>query len=104
MSRRTILFSLGGLILIALAVGAWFVFAPPKDNSPSAATGLPPDQVTADDHVMGSPNAPVTLIEYFSQGCSACAHFDAAIFPQMKAQYIDTGKVRYVMRLFPLFA
>ena len=62
-----------------------------------------PDKVTAQDHVMGSANAPVTTIEYFAQACSVCARFDMEVFPQLKAKYIDTGKVRYVMRLFPLF-
>ncbi len=67
------------------------------------AATLPPDQVTAQDLVMGNAKAPVTMIEYYAQACSVCAAWDKDVFPQIKAKYIDTGKVRYVMRLFPLF-
>lgn len=55
-------------------------------------------QVTPQDHVMGSAKAPVTLIEYGSVACPACAAFNEGAFPQIKAKYIDTGKVRYVFR------
>ena len=68
-----------------------------------AADGVAADAVGANENVMGSPKAPVTMIEYFSQACTACAEFHTTVFPLLKAKYIDTGKVRYVMRLYPLF-
>jgi len=71
-------------------------------NDVTATTALGPDKVEPDDHVMGNPNAPVVVVEYFAQICSFCARFNAEVFPQLKAKYIDTGKVRYVMRLFPM--
>jgi protein-disulfide isomerase len=55
-----------------------------------------------DDVWMGSPTAPVTIIEYASMTCPHCAHFAVEIFPKFKEKYIDTGKVRYVMREYPL--
>ncbi len=55
-----------------------------------------------DDIVMGSPTAPVTMIEYASMTCPHCAHFAVEIFPKLKEKYIDTGKVRYIMREYPL--
>ncbi len=55
-----------------------------------------------DDIVMGSPTAPVTIIEYASMTCPHCAHFAAETFPKLKEKYIDTGKVRYMMREYPL--
>jgi protein-disulfide isomerase len=105
MTRRKILISFFVLVLIALAGAAWFAVSPSRDAAEPAlaAASLPPDRVTADDKVIGNANAPVTMIEYFAQACSGCAHFDLAVFPQLKAKYIDTGKVRYVMRFFPLF-
>ena len=53
---------------------------------------------TADDMVLGSPDAPVTLIEYASASCPHCAHFHETVFPQLKANYIDTGRVRLIFR------
>ena len=98
----------GGTLLILLLLlggGAWYVY---DQNNPGAeaatvAANLPPDKVTPEDMVMGSAKAPVTMIEYYAQACSICAGFDQNVFPLLKAKYIDTGKVRYVMRLFPLF-
>ena len=51
---------------------------------------------------LGDAKAPVTIIEYASMTCPHCAHFDETTFPALKKQYIDTGKVYYTMREFPL--
>jgi protein-disulfide isomerase len=56
------------------------------------------------DKSMGPENAPVTVVEYASMSCSHCAHFDATTFDQFREKYIDTGKVRYIFREFPLNA
>jgi len=55
-----------------------------------------------DDIPMGSENAPVTIIEYASMTCPHCAAFAATTFPKLKEKYIDTGKVKYIMREYPL--
>jgi protein-disulfide isomerase len=54
------------------------------------------------DQVMGAADAPVTIVEYASLTCSHCAHFAEMTFPKIKQKYIDTGKVRYIFREFPL--
>jgi len=54
--------------------------------------------VTAEDMSMGSPKAPVTVIEYASVSCPHCADWNKEVFPAFKAKYVDTGKVRYVLR------
>ena len=54
--------------------------------------------------MIGSDKAPVTIIEYASMTCPHCAHFEETTFPELKKRYIDTGKVRYIMREFPLDA
>jgi protein-disulfide isomerase len=54
------------------------------------------------DMAVGSESAPITIIEYSSLTCPHCAHFHKDVYPQLKEQYIDTGKARYVMREFPL--
>jgi protein-disulfide isomerase len=60
--------------------------------------------VTAFDRTLGNAGAPVTLIEYGAPSCPVCAHFNANVFPLIKQKYVDTGKVRYVFRVFPLRA
>jgi len=53
------------------------------------------------DMEMGSKDAPVVIVEYASLTCSHCAEFDKTTLPPLKANYIDTGKVRYILREFP---
>ena len=50
----------------------------------------------------GSADAPVTMIEYASMTCTHCAHFHETTWPTLKKDYIDTGKVRFILREFPL--
>ena len=54
------------------------------------------------DMVMGDEKAPVTIIEYASMTCPHCAHFHETTWPELKKRYIDTGKVRFIFREFPL--
>ena len=54
------------------------------------------------DMALGPANAPVTITEYASMTCPHCAAFNENVFPKIKAAYIDTGKIRYVFREFPL--
>ena len=53
-------------------------------------------------HVMGNPNAPITLVAFTDFQCPYCARFEASTFPELKKKYIDTGKMRYVLRDVPL--
>jgi protein-disulfide isomerase len=50
----------------------------------------------------GRADAPVTIIQYASLTCPHCRHFYKETFPQFKKAYIDTGKVRFIMREFPI--
>ncbi len=54
------------------------------------------------DIAIGSADAKVTVVEYSSLTCPHCANFQAKVFPDFKAKYIDTGKVRFITREFPL--
>ena len=58
--------------------------------------------VSLPDMALGPANAPVTITEYASMTCPHCAAFNAEVFPKIKSTYIDTGKIRYVFREFPL--
>ncbi len=58
--------------------------------------------VSLPDMVIGPATAPVTITEYASMTCPHCAAFNEQVFPKIKSEYIDTGKVRYIFREFPL--
>ena len=97
LSRRTLL--LAGAPVIALS-GAVSSFAP---RSARAADAVP---ATADprmsERALGSPSAKVVVQEWFSLTCTHCARFSQIVFPEVKAKLIDTGRIRYVSRDFPL--
>ncbi|MEQ1616272.1 MAG: DsbA family protein [Hyphomicrobiaceae bacterium] len=54
------------------------------------------------DQSIGSADAKVTVVEYASMTCGHCATFHKKVFPALKTKYVDTGKVRFIMREFPL--
>ncbi len=54
------------------------------------------------DVSLGASTAPVTIVEYASMTCAHCAAFYATTFPELKSKYIDAGKVRFILREFPL--
>ena len=107
---RNILIVAGGVVAVAaIAAGVYFGTRPPAAGpAPTAvAATATPDKsallaVQPNDHVLGDPNAPITLIEYASLTCLHCAHFDTEILPELKKKWIDTGKVKLVYRDFPL--
>lgn len=57
-------------------------------------------QVAVPDRVLGSADAKVTVIEYASPTCPHCAQFHNNVYPQFKTDYIDTGKVKFILRPF----
>jgi len=72
----------------------------PDQDKP--AKDLDKPGTTGDIAVLGSMTAPVTIIEYASLTCPHCADFSVKTFPELKKRYIDTGKVRFIFREFPL--
>lgn len=57
--------------------------------------------LTENDFIIGNDNASITIIEYASMSCSHCANFHNNTLPDLKKEYIDTGKVKFVFRDFP---
>lgn len=55
-----------------------------------------------DDPFLGEKGAPITVIEFSDYQCPFCARFAAETFPNLKKEYVDSGKVKYVFRDFPL--
>lgn len=63
-----------------------------------ALAQMGPPRVTAADHAIGDPNAPVTVIEYGSLACPYCAEWQMGAWYDFKARFVDTGQVRFVFR------
>lgn len=74
--------------------------AAPAPNAPATAELMAPGPLP--EQSLGSANAPVTIIEYASLTCPHCGTFHTKTFPDLKQRYIDTGKVRFIFREFPL--
>lgn len=69
-----------------------------------AAQNSPPrtDVSIGDDYIKGDPNAPITIIEFSDFECPFCAKFYSQTLPSIQQKYIDTGKVKFVYKDFPL--
>ncbi len=76
----------------------------PMGQRPPGATLQPavPRIAIAGDPTLGAPDAPVTIVEFMDYECPFCQGFARDTFPLLKQHYIETGKVRYVARDFPL--
>jgi protein-disulfide isomerase len=103
-SRKQLLLGLVGVAVLVVAVVGYFMLTGPS----SSESGAVPQanerfgvQVTSDDRTLGSPKAPLVMLEYAAPTCPHCAHFNEEFFPLLKQQYIDTGKIYYIFRVFP---
>ena len=98
MSRKT-LWILAGVILLIAAAGIGYYLTSGSSTDASGGAGY---ELVPTDRTLGNRNSKVVLIEYGAPSCPVCAAFNAQTFPQIRAKYIDTGKVFYVFRMFPL--
>lgn len=94
---------------IALLAALILVFGRTPDSAQSAraaADTLPAEKLAAalSERSIGDAQAPVTVYEHSSLSCPHCAHFHRDTLPRLKADYVDTGKIRIVFRDFPLNA
>ena len=100
MERRTLLTVTGGA-LVALGAG-WTLTRPDPETGllPGAANAQTADGALPEvmEMVQGNPDAAVEVIEYASFTCPHCANFHANQYQSLKANYIDTGKIRFVYR------
>jgi protein-disulfide isomerase len=94
-NRREFVVSTAALIAAAALLGS-----APRTHAQTQEELMRPGPLP--DIVVGKPDAPVTIVEYASMTCPHCAHFSKTTFPELKTKYIDTGKVRFIFREFPL--
>jgi len=102
MSRKTWII-LGVLAVLIAGAGGWYVFGRDGDMQSlgaASAAGAGGYEPLPTDHTFGNPKAKVTVIEYASPTCPVCANFMINLYPKVKGDYIDTGKIFYVYRTF----
>jgi protein-disulfide isomerase len=103
LNRRPLLIGIVAAAVIALGVIGYLLYAAPSADSALPESGERANvTLTKDDRTLGNPKAPILMVEYAALTCPHCAHFNETVFPKLKAKYIDTGKVYYVFRVFPL--
>jgi protein-disulfide isomerase len=81
-----------------IAVASLGMLALSACHKPARPAGAIDPGSFADDWTQGSPNAPVSLIEYASPTCPQCKVFNDTILPTLKSKYVDAGKVYYIFR------
>jgi protein-disulfide isomerase len=109
-TRRHFLLGAAAVAIIAAGGAGYYVWNQPE-TAVAQTSGQGGGEVSMEelmtpsplgDQILGSAEAPVTIIEYASMTCPHCAHFHETTFPDLKKKYIDTGKVRFIFREFPL--
>ena len=108
-TRRHLLMGATALIAVVAAGGAgYYLWTPPDTAAAQPVAGAEVSMAELmtpgplGDEVQGAENAPVTIVEYASMTCPHCSHFHETTYPELKKKYIDTGKVRFIFREFPL--
>jgi len=100
-TRRALLEGTAALALAAAILSpADLLVTPAQAQTVAMADLMAPGPLP--DQVLGAAEAPVTIVEYASMTCPHCAEFHAKTYPELKKRYIDTGKVRFIFREFPL--
>ncbi len=102
MTRTQFVYALAVLAIAALLGALYLVYFGGSDASLSDASPTFTITLQPRDMTLGSPQAPVQVVEYAAPSCPICARWDMAVFETFKKEYVDTGKVFYVFRVFPL--
>lgn len=89
------------LLVVMIGVSIHFYGQQPQQSSESK-TLREARLLAYDSRSVGSPNAPIRVVEFFDLECPACQQFTNQVFPKIKRQYIDTGEVLWTFRFFPL--
>ncbi len=93
--RRTSLAVLAGALLLSLAGCG-------ENSIANIASGGQDVEIKPTDMIHGSPDAKVTVIEYASMTCPHCAAFQKDVIPELNKNYVETGKVKFIFREYPL--
>lgn len=106
-TRRHFLIGAAAVAIVAAGGAGYYLWSRPNMAVAQTSTGeVPLAELMLPgplgDEMQGAADAPVTIVEYASMTCPHCSHFHKTVYPELKKKYIDTGKVRFVFREFPL--
>lgn len=91
---------LGSIAVAAIAIAAMLIWVNrPSDDS--ASLDIDYASIPQDGHVLGNPDAPVTLVEYADYQCPACGQFARESLPQVIRDYVESGQVKVEFRVYP---
>lgn len=102
----------GAILIAALVISATLIFTRNQSgsrgtaqiggNAPQGESRPAEIKINSDDHILGDKNAKVTIVEYSDFQCSYCGKFWSETLPQIKRDFVDTGKARLIYRHYPL--
>jgi protein-disulfide isomerase len=93
---------IAGAVAYGLGGGGRSVQPPPQGGEDSTPPAADISQIADDDPVLGNPGAEVTIVEFGDFQCPFCSRLASDTLPRLKAQYVDTGKARFIWRDFPI--
>ena len=97
MDRRTLI-AAGAAVVAAGGAGAWYMNRPEETVAEGVRLLSMGNDFGIEEMTLGDPNAPIEMVEYASFTCPHCARFHQSAFKEIKANYIDTGKVHFGYR------
>lgn len=99
LTRRGLFCGVAATALAVAPVGAFAAELPQSSGDVDMAAALKPGALP--EKALGEEKAPVQIIEYMSMTCPHCATFHNTTFDEIKKKYVDSGKVRFIIREFP---
>ena len=93
---------LGGLGVVGIGVLGYLMSRPPAVSIPAHVTVTAADTAGFRGYLLGSDSAPVEITEYADYQCPSCQQFTEVQFPDVKTRLIDSGRLRWRYRDFPL--
>jgi protein-disulfide isomerase len=102
---RQVLILVAAVVVVA-AAGIYYVVSRPDSVLPAGANAAAPTELMVPgplgEMALGDPKAPGVVIEYMSMTCPHCQRFHSDVYPEFKKKYVDTGKVYFILREYPL--